>query len=163
MTIETLEPHLLASLQAAAREILETMAETTPDAIEEVPETTSTFRDEVVGLLPFTGTRSGTFVVRCTEAMAMTIAGRLLRLGPGEQCSLEEAADGFGEVVNMLGGSFKNAWVAGGARMDLSVPSVVHRGEVMVDSDGPGSQRSCIRITCEGSTFDVGIHFEAGN
>ena len=35
---------------------------------------------------------------------------------------LGEAADGFGELVNMLSGNFKNAWVADGNQMAGQVP-----------------------------------------
>ena len=67
MAIQTLEPHLVESLQSSAREILETMVFMTPDNIEVVPEIESSFKSEVVGLLGFTGTRSGNFVVRTKQ------------------------------------------------------------------------------------------------
>lgn len=161
MTSETLDPQLVESLQSAAREILETMVFMTPDCIEQVPETSSTFTTEVVGLLGFTGTRSGNFVVRTTEELARTIAAKMLMMEPSEIASFQEAADGFGELVNMLSGNFKNAWVANGNQMELSVPNVIHNGEVRVNSDHEGSLRSCVRVAVAGHNLDVGIHFEA--
>jgi CheY-specific phosphatase CheX len=163
MTIQTLEPHLVESLQGSAREILETMVFMTPDKVEAVPEEGSLFAAEVVGLLGFTGTRSGTFVIRTTTSLAMTIAAKMLMMEPSELKDFHEAADGFGELVNMLSGNFKNAWVAQGNRMDLSVPNVIHNGEVKVNSERPGSLRSCVRVTLGTGTLDVGVHFEAMN
>jgi CheY-specific phosphatase CheX len=161
MAIQTLEPHLVDSLRNSAREILETMVFMTPQSIEVVPEHESMFSSEVVGLLGFTGTRSGTFVVRSSEILARTIAAKMLMMDPSELGSFAEAADGFGELVNMLSGNFKNAWVANGNQMDLSVPNVIHNGEVRVNSEHEGSLRSCVRVTVDGHTLDVGIHFEA--
>lgn len=161
MTTETLPPHFVSSLQQAAGEILETMVFLAPTKIEEVPETSSSFRAEVVGLLGFTGTRSGTFVVRTTEQLARTIAAKMLMMEPGDLGSFQEAADGFGELVNMLSGNFKNAWVAAGNQMDLSVPYVIHNGEVRVNSEHEGSLRSCVRVHLADQALDVGVHFEA--
>ena len=163
MAIQTLEPHLVESLQKSAREILETMVFLTPERIEVVPELGSSFTSEVVGLLGFTGTRSGNFVVRSSEKLARTIAAKMLMMDPSELSSFSEAADGFGELVNMLSGNFKNAWVANGNQMDLSCPNVIHNGEVRVNSEHEGSLRSCVRVVVEGETLDVGIHFEAKN
>jgi CheY-specific phosphatase CheX len=163
MVIHTLDPHLVESLQASAREILETMVFVTPESIDEVAETESRFADEVVGLLGFTGTRSGTFVVRASEHLARTIAAKMLMQDPAELEDFADAADGFGELVNMLGGTFKNAWVANGSRMDLSVPNVIYLGEVRINSDRDGCLRSCVRAVIEGHALDIGVHFEASH
>lgn len=163
MAIATLEPHLVESLKNSAREILETMVSLTPDTIDMVPEVESAFRAEVVGLLGFTGTRSGTFVIRTSERLAKTIAGKMLMMEPAELQDFRETADAFGELVNMLSGNFKNAWVAEGNQMDLSCPNVVHNGEIQVNSEHDGALRSCIRVVLAGDTLDVGIHFEARN
>lgn len=161
MAIHTLEPHLIESLQHAAREILETMVSMTPQAITAEPEAASSFDDEVIGLLGFTGTRSGTFVVRANEALARTVAARMLMLDPSEISSFTEASDAFGEVVNMLGGNFKNAWVAGGNQMDLSVPNVIYKGVVRVQSDTDGSLRSRVKVSLAEGALDIGVHFQA--
>jgi CheY-specific phosphatase CheX len=115
-----------------------------------------------VGLLGFTGTRSGNFVVRTTEKHGEDHRSQDADDGPQRtRLSFSEAADGFGELVNMLSGNFKNAWVANGNQMDLSVPNVIHNGEVRVNSEHEGSLRSCVRVTVEGQVLDVGIHFES--
>lgn len=161
MSTATLDQHLVEALQRAAREILETMVAMTPTSVTEEPEDTSSFHDEVIGLLGFTGTRSGTVVVRTTEAVATTAAARMLMMEPSELGSFADAADAFGEVVNMLAGNFKNAWVADGNAMELAMPNVIHRGAVKVHSDGPGCLRSRIRAVVDVGAIDVGVHFEA--
>ena len=85
MTIQTLEPHLIDSLRQSAREILETMVFLSPKAIDAATEECSSFGDQVIGLLGFTGTRSGTFVVRTDEGMAKTIAANAPATGAGRQ------------------------------------------------------------------------------
>ncbi len=161
MTIQTLEPHLLDSLRQSAREILETMVFLSPTTIDAAPEEQSTFQAEVIGLLGFTGTRSGTFVVRTDERMAKTIAAKMLMMEPSELGSFQEAADGFGELVNMLAGNFKNAWVASGNQMELSVPNVIHNGAVSLKSNDTGALRSRVKVELELGTLDIGVHFES--
>lgn len=160
MSTATLDQHLVEALQRAAREILETMVSMAPTSVTAEPEDTSSFHDEVIGLLGFTGTRTGTVVVRTTEALARTVAARMLMMEPTEIGSFAEAADAFGEVVNMLAGNFKNAWVADGNAMELAMPNVIHNGSVKVHSDGPGCVRSRVRVVVEDGALDVGVHFE---
>jgi CheY-specific phosphatase CheX len=155
-----MDPTLVEGLQASAREILETMVFLTPESIEVVQESETTFHNEVVGLLGFTGTRSGTVAVRATQRLTKTIAAKMLMMEPEELGSIEEACDGFGELVNMLSGNFKNAWVAQGNQMDLSVPNVVLGGEVRLSHIS--DMRTCVRIRVDGEQLDVGVYFEAG-
>lgn len=161
MAIQTLEPHLIESLQASAREILETMVMLTPTSVTSEAEDATSFADEVIGMLGFTGTRSGTFVVRAPEDLAKLVAAKMLMMEPSEMASFADASDAFGEVVNMLAGNFKNAWVAQGNQMELSVPNVIHRGTVKVRSDTDGCLRSRVRVTLDAGVLDVGVHFEA--
>lgn len=161
MATNTLDPHLIESLQQSAREILETMVFMQPKHIAAEPEETSSFADQVIGLLGFTGTRSGTFVVRTSEDLAKQVAAKMLMMEPAEMTSFNDASDAFGEVVNMLAGNFKNTWVAGGNQMDLSVPNVIHRGTVKVQSEAEGCLRSRVRVTLDAGVLDIGVHFEA--
>jgi len=160
MTTQTLEPKLIEALRQTAEEILETMVFLVPRTIESLPEEQNSFRAPVIGLLGFTGTRSGTFVVRTDETVARTITAKMLMMEPSEIASPQEAADGFGELVNMLAGNFKNAWVAGGNQMELSVPTVIHNGSVQVRAEGVDSLRSRVRVTLDQGAIDIGVHFE---
>ena len=76
MAAQTLAPHLVETLRGSAREILETMVSMTPTSVDAREETDSTFHDEVIGLLGFTGTRSGTFVVRTSLRCATQMLHR---------------------------------------------------------------------------------------
>lgn len=161
MTTLELTPELVQSLRESTREILETMVFVTPLAIEEQQVTGSTFADEVVGLLSFTGTRCGMLCIRTTEAVARTIAAKMLMMEPGELSDFIDAVDGFGEVVNMVTGSFKNTWLALGNRMDLSVPTVIHKGYVSLGSSSSTTQRTWLRVQLPYGELSVGVVFEA--
>ncbi len=160
MATHTLAPEMLVSLQESAREVLETMCSTTPTAIENTEDTQSLFDEEVVGLLGFTGSRCGSFIIRTTEEIAKSIAARMLMMDPMEFDDFAEAADAFGELVNMVCGSFKNFWVAQGNQMDLSVPYVCHKGSIRLSGESPNTVRSCVRVVLPEGNLDIGIHFE---
>lgn len=160
MTVRALPPQLVRNLGDATREVLETMVFVQPESIEEHAENSRRYAEEVVGLLGFTGTRCGTFAVRTSSATACAIAAKMLMMEPGEITDFAEAADGFGEVVNMIGGNFKNAWVALGNRMDLSVPNVIHRGQVTLSAESQIAERSCVRVQMPEGELLVGIVFE---
>jgi len=156
-----LEPDLIESLRASTREVLETMALTTPDSVELVDPAAgdSTYSREVVGVLGFTGTRSGTVAVTATEGMTKTIAARMLMMEPDEIEDFGEAADAFGEVVNMISGSFKNSWVAKGNEMELSIPTVVRGGDLLVNKRN-GEADCRLHISISNETLEVLIFFE---
>ena len=120
MAAQTLAPHLVETLRGSAREILETMVSLTPTSVDAREETATTFDDEVIGLLGFTGTRSGTFVVRTSLRFAKQMAANMLMAQPEELEAFEEVSDAFGELVNMLGGGgpvgTARARAQGGAR-----------------------------------------------
>ena len=159
MPVNGLEPHLIESLGNTAREVFETMVFLSPSSIEPLDEQLSSFKDEVVGLLSFSGTASGTFIVRSRGDTATKIAARMLMIAPEELTDPAEMVDAFGEVVNMLGGNFKNVWVEDGNVMDLSVPCVIRGGEVNLREKLPGV-RSGIRVVLGGEPVDIGVHFE---
>jgi CheY-specific phosphatase CheX len=161
MAIDTLEPRLLDRLQQAAREVLETMVALRPRAVSAGPETRSSFDDEVIGLVGFTGTRAGTFVARTREQVARDVAARMLMAGSAAAVTFGDARDAFGEVVNVVAGNFKNSWVAGGNRMELCVPNVIRNGRVRLRSDGDGCLRSRVRVHLDAGILDIGVHFEA--
>ena len=159
MPIQSLEPHLNETLRNSAREILESMVFLTPTSVDALEDRSATFEDEVIGLLSFTGSSSGSFVVRTTETLATKMAAQMLMTEPEELAEFDEVADAFGEIVNMLSGSFKNEWVAEGNQMDLSIPTVIREGSVNINSDSGVRSGVCVRI--DDQQVDVGIHFEA--
>ena len=160
MTTLELTPELVQSLRESTREILETMVFLPPLAIEDQQVTGSTFSDEVVGLLSFTGSRCGMLCIRTSEHVARTIAAKMLMMEPSELTDFVEAVDGFGEVVNMVTGSFKNSWLALGNTMDLSVPTVIHRGYVSLGSSASSTERTWLRVQLPCGELSVGVVFE---
>lgn len=161
MVVETLEPHLVESLQKSAWEILETMVFLTPTSVEVQPLEKTAFSDEVIGLLSFTGTKSGTIFVRTSKELANLMAAKMLMMETDELGGFEEVADAFGEIVNMLGGNFKNEWVAGGNQMELSVPHVVQSGNMPINTSVLSGLRSCVRVDIDGKHVDIDVHFQA--
>lgn len=161
MVTETLTPQLIESLSKSVKEILETMVAMTPTSMEPVAHEHSHINDPVIGLLGFTGTKSGTFVVRTSEALARQMAANMLMMTPEELTDFAEVEDAFGEVVNMMSGGFKNEWVASGNQMELSCPNVIHNGSVTINSEDAASVRSGVRATIDGDVVDIGVHFEA--
>tara|TARA_R110002072_G_scaffold174303_4_gene329497 strand:+ start:113420 stop:113902 length:483 start_codon:yes stop_codon:yes gene_type:complete len=158
--VETLEPHLVESLRKSAWDVLETMVFLTPTSVEPICDEPSTFSDEVIGLLGFTGTRSGTFAVRTSERLASLMSAKMLMKEASEHSGSAEIADSFGEIVNMLTGSFKNDWVATGNQMELSVPHVIRKGSVNINSDGHAGLRSAVRVELGDHFVDIGVHFQ---
>jgi len=161
MVVEALEPHLVEALKKSAWEILETMVFLTPSSIDVHTVEKNAFADEVIGLLSFTGTKSGTLFVRTSRELADLMAAKMLMMEPSELESFEETADAFGEIVNMLAGNFKNEWVAGGNQMELSIPHVVQSGSMHINTASMTGLRSCVRVDIDGQTVDIDVHFQA--
>lgn len=161
MVVETLEPHLVDSLRKSAWEILETMVFLTPTSVEVQTVQKDAFSDAVIGLLSFTGTKSGTIFVRTSDELASLMAAKMLMVEPSELSGFDEVADAFGEIVNMLGGNFKNEWVASGNQMELSVPHVVQSGNMPINSSSLAGLRSCVRVDIDGKHVDIDVHFQA--
>ncbi|MCA8976744.1 MAG: chemotaxis protein CheX [Planctomycetes bacterium] len=164
MATQGLEPDLIEGLISSSREVMETMVFMTPEAIDatngdEIEVHPNSFTSEVICTLGFTGTRSGAVVVTSSKALACRIAAKMLMMEPDEFESFSEAADGFGEVVNMITGNFKNAWVAKGNEMHLAVPTVSQNGEVHIHHK-EGEINCRIRVVLEGEPLEVTVLFE---
>ena len=73
----------------------------------------------------------------------------------------QEIHDAFGEVVNMVVGSFKNAWVEGGNEMSLAIPSV-SIGTAISTWAGRGSNVSghSLVMKFDGGDFRIDLWFE---
>jgi hypothetical protein len=44
--------------------------------------------------------------------------------------------------------------------MELSVPNVIHNGEVSLKSNDAGALRSRVHVVLDGGNLDIGVHFE---
>ena len=159
MDAMALEPDLIAGLEDSSREILESMASMSPESIETQcgsHATTSHFESEVVATLGFTGTKSGAMIACASEALTRKITAKMLMVEPEE---LDDFTDGFGELVNMVTGNFKNDWVAKGNEMHLAMPTVTRHGDVSIPHKA-GEIHCSIRIMLEGEALDMTLVFE---
>ena len=112
------------ALVQATLDVLSQMVMLEPESHEAVNESKSVLDDEVIGTLGFTGSHSGIAIVTSNMALARQFCANMLMMDESEISDDAEVSDSFGEVVNMIVGNFKNAWVEDGNVMDLAVPSV---------------------------------------
>lgn len=161
MVVETLEPHLVETLKSSACKILESMVSLTPSSAEVRTVDYDAFSDEIIGMLSFTGTKSGTLFVRTSSELATLMAAKMLMIEPSDLESFADTADAFGEIVNMLAGNFKNEWVADGKQMELSIPHVVRSGNMHFKSASITGLRSCVRLDIDGQHVDIVVHLKA--
>jgi CheY-specific phosphatase CheX len=157
----TLEPRLTESLRRTTQRVLETMVCLRPVAVELAAGRATRHKDGLTGVLGFTGTHRGAFVVRARERVAREVAASMLRLPDAAGVPPVDARDAFGELVNMLAGDFKHAWIAAGNRMELCVPDVLLDGEANVHLDGDRWVQSRVRAQLASGFLDIGVHFEA--
>lgn len=161
MVVESLEPYLVQTLRNSAREILETVVSPTTSFGDVCPADKRAFSDEIIGLLSFTGTESGTFFLRTSRELADMMAAKMLVVETSELKSFGETADALGEIVNMVAGHFKNAWVADGNQMELSIPHVVQSGNMHINTASMTGMRLGVRVEIEGMHVDLDMHFQA--
>ena len=150
---QVIESKYSDALLASAREVFETMVMMTPRQATAIPDPGAVVTADVVGVLGFSGTHSGVGVMSCSLELARTICANMLAMDPSEIEDEQEIHDAFGEVVNMVLGSFKNAWVDGGNQINLAIPSI---------SVGTGVSL----LTCKGSNvvgYSVVLEFEGGD
>ena len=161
MAVDTQKPNLVESLQKSARDTLETMVFLTPSSVEACTAEDRAFSDEVIGLLSFSGTESGTLFVRTSRKLADRMAAKMLMVEPSELGGFEETADAFGEIINMVAGSFKNTFVSDGGQMDLSIPHVVQSGSMHINTALMSGVRLGVRVDIEGMHVDIDMHFQS--
>ena len=119
-----------------------------------------TLRGEVIAQLGFTGTRNGLFVLTCSQAVAKDLCAKMLMMEPEELTDESEIADGFGEIANMIGGNFKNAWVEEGKTMDLSIPAVTFGADVRLSTGEQDTHGHAFTVVIPAGEMrvDVRIH-----
>ena len=161
MVAASLEPYLIARLRNSAQEILTATTASTTSIRSMSHAEERSFSDEVIGLLSFTGTESGTFFLRTSRELADKMAAQMLMMEPSELTSFGETADALGEIINMVAGNFKNAWVADGNEMELSIPHVVQSGNMHINIASMTGMCLGVRADIEGMHVDIDMHFQA--
>ncbi|MFN8545605.1 MAG: chemotaxis protein CheX [Candidatus Binatia bacterium] len=102
----------------------------------------------VVGMVGFSGGRTGTLVVYCEPGVATQIASGMLGMSP-EEVDPGLLADAIGELVNQIGGTLKRRLAAtSDGEFALSVPSV--------------ACGSAVRVTVVANVTPVGLEVRIG-
>jgi CheY-specific phosphatase CheX len=159
MASASLALYLIDSLCSSATEILTTTAAMTPTSIDRRVVSEAKLAAPTCGFLRFRGTQPGVFVVRAEASLARLLTARMLAVAEHEVEGDAAVRDAFGELVNMLAGNFKNAWVACGNQMELGMPQVEF---TPLDVDGLGTPSGIdarIRVVTPDGGLDIGVHF----
>lgn len=157
--MEVLEKKYADGLLGAATEVFETMIFMTHESLEEVEDYPSILEGEVIGILGFTGTRSGVVSLHTSKELAKTICANMLGMEISEVEGDEDVADSFGELVNMVAGNFKNLWVDDGNQMDLSIPSVAFGERVSLTTGKKAVVGYAARMTFEAGSLNINLRF----
>lgn len=157
--MEVLEKKYADGLLNAATEVFETMIFMTHESVEEVEVYPSLLAGEVIGVLGFTGTRSGVVSLHGSAMLAKTICANMLGMDISEVEGDEDIADSFGELVNMVAGNFKNLWVEDGKEMDLSIPSVAFGQKVQLTTGKTPVVGYAARMNFEAGSLDINLRF----
>lgn len=145
MKTKELEPEYVQSLHAASKEVFETMVNLPPSIIRAAEEDLSQIHADVVAALGFTGTQSGILIISSSLDLAKACCASMLFMDVSELEGEEDIADSFGEIANMITGSFKNTWVESGKVMDLAIPTVaVGHAIAVTPSKTVGARHSAI-------------------
>ena len=156
--MQVLEMKYAEGVVRAATEVFETMIFMSPSEVTEFGDYPSTVQDEVIGILGFTGTYSGLFAFTGSMQLARAICASMLGMEETEIEGVQDVADSFGELVNMVAGNFKNLWVADGNTMDLTIPSVVF-GEGVSLTTGKSHTSYACRMKFDAGCLDINIRF----
>lgn len=161
MTMEALDSKYCEGLVKSAKEVFETMIFMTPTDIKELGEEdySQTIRDEVIGILGFTGTKSGVVSLHGSKNLGAAICASMLGMEIDEVEGDQDIADSFGELVNMITGSFKNLWVEDGNAMDLSIPSVVFGEGVSLSTAKSSHIGYACRMYFDAGTLEINLRF----
>lgn len=156
MATPTLLNHSSEALGQVGAGVLTAAVSMTPTTTARCDERLRGLVREVVSTLAFAGTRQGTFVLAGPMSLAKRITASMLMLDESEVGN-DEIADGFGEMLNMLGGNYKNEWIRGGERrLDLTVPSTMF-GNVGLTSMRNADELHAVEFELDGGNLMFGI------
>lgn len=120
-------------LELAVREVFEIMLATRLETCEAKP-TTAARLTAMVGLA---GSLCAVLSVCCSDALAKTMASRMLGVAADEADG--NVWDALGEIANMVAGNFKNKLTGPQGRCMLSVPTVVMGSDYQMHSLSDGA------------------------
>ncbi len=125
MSSELLATPLPDQLTGAIEDVFQTMIPLPLERGKRVEKILLCQDTESLAVLGYNGTKIGSFMLSTTKLCAQKMAMALLMLDDMSELSPEDTADAFGEVLNMVGGNFKNYLVEHGQQMALSTPTVI--------------------------------------
>ncbi len=132
-----LEIDLTDKLDAMVKEIFQTMIPLPIESMGGKDGVHPAEGTEMLAILGFTGTATGSIAVSTTRECAKMVTAALLMMGPDETIPEEDVADALGEFANMVGGNLKNTAVEGGVKMDLAAPAIIDGQQIHTS---PGSK-----------------------
>ncbi|PIE22920.1 MAG: hypothetical protein CSA62_10105 [Planctomycetota bacterium] len=124
MSKKVLATPLPDQLEIATHTVFSSMIPIPIETKERKPVISAASSCEMTAVLSYNGTKVGSFLITTSQDLAKRIAATLLMADSPDEMSEEDVSDALGEVLNMIGGNFKNYLVERGADMNLSTPTV---------------------------------------
>ncbi len=109
----------------------------------------TSFEDHVLGSISFKGDIEGSLSICCSKQCATEISANMLGMDPHDDMSDEDITDAFGEVINMVMGSFKKRMLEYIKDLEVSIPNVVS-GQHLKKVPGEGYIKEHTNISIEG-------------
>ena len=157
--LNTTEEQLIKHLDDDVHEIFTTMVGVSISPCQ-AAENQTKFTDSVSALVGFAGCYNGMIGLNTSKKLAMAFTGQMLGMEVTE-CD-DDVIDALGEIVNMMGGSFKHHFVNDGHEVRLSTPSVI-TGDEYVMSVGVAPDTLTLMFEYEAEPFMVSLYLEAGD
>lgn len=157
--LNTTEEQLIKHLDDDIREIFNTMIGISISACQ-TAEVQTKFTDSITALVGFAGCYSGMIGLNTSKKMAMEFTSQMLGMEVTE-CD-DDVSDALGEIVNMMGGSFKHHFVNDGHEVRLSTPSVIS-GDDYVVSVGSSPDTLALTFEYDSELFMVSLYLEKGD
>ncbi len=154
--LQTTEEQLIKLLDVDVREIFSTMVGISISSCQTADVKTK-FTDSVSALVGFAGCYNGMIGLNTSKKLAIDFTSKMLGMD-GTECD-DEVNDALGEIVNMMGGSFKHHFVNEGHEVRLSTPSVISGDEYMM-SVGVALNTLALMFECGTESFLVSLYLE---
>lgn len=120
----------------------------------------SAFTDCYTAMIGLAGNCNGMLYMHIPAALAKYLCASML--ATSRDCVSDyDICDALGELVNMIGGSYKGGIALGGHESHLSIPSIVHGKEYMITSCSVPDTSSLL-FAIEDEWMIVSVQLETG-
>ncbi|MEI6209207.1 MAG: chemotaxis protein CheX [Desulfuromonadales bacterium] len=158
--LNSTEEQLIKLLDADVREIFTTMVGINISPCQ-TAEVQTKFTDSVSALVGFAGCYNGMIGLNTSKRLAIDFTSQMLGMEVTE-CDDDDVNDALGEIVNMIGGSFKHHFVNDGHEVRLSTPSMIS-GDEYVMSVGGAPNTLALMFEYGTEYFMVSLYLEMGD